>query len=214
MAIKIDYTPYLATAKPDFVAKLSPENPLPVLGISIPTLKKIAKEHVGETLSITYLEDVLVENLIVCYTPLPFDEKIPLIEAELPRLTGWMTTDTFACNLKIRKGERDKAYAYYSSLMERKEEMSIRFGIICLLSSFCDQAHIPAILPQLLVIESDAYLVRMAIAWFFATAYAKAPEETMGQFKCLDPYTKKLAKQKCRDSRRVSPALKENLARL
>ena len=62
----------------------------------------------------------------------------------------------------------------------------------------------------------DRYYVRMAAAWFFATALAKRWDETLPWVAGdrLEPWVRAKTIQKARESFRVTPAQKEELRRL
>ena len=62
-------------------------------------------------------------------------------------------------------------------------------------------------------VESDEYYVQMMQAWYFATALVKQPNATLLliQSQTLSPFVQNKTIQKARESRRISPEMKEDL---
>lgn len=212
MATKIDYSKYIDPDYLIFTQKLSPEVKLPMLGIRMPDLKSLAKELGFLEVEVNYNEDVLIQGLMIANLKEPFSVKKEYIERLLiPNLTGWSTVDIFACNNKIKPAEMNDYYSYFTSLLYREAPMTIRLGIVSLLASFIKEKYLLDSLESISKLRTEEYLVRMAIAWYMATAYTKFPDKSFSYFKNLDSITLKMAKQKCRDSRRVSEENKKNL---
>ena len=89
----------------------------------------------------------------------------------------------------------------------------MRYGVVMLLFHFVDSGHIEADLQLLGAIHSEAYYVRMAVAWALSVCYIKFRQPTMallgsGQ---LDDDTLNKALQKCIESVSVAPADKQQL---
>lgn len=212
MAIKIDYSSYPDRERRSaFTASLIPESPYPSAGVTVPECRKIAKSLKSPDIEIRYIEDILIKGIVIFSKKESFIDKIPQIEAFLPHLVSWMVTDIAGPSLYCRKEDRDEAYSYFLSLIDRDEEMTKRLGIVTLMSGFLTHDRIAEELGKITSIHTDHYLLQMAAAWFTATAYTKFPEETIPYFMRLDENIKKKAKQKCRDSRRISSEYKERL---
>ena len=73
------------------------------------------------------------------------------------------------------------------------------------LSHYCDGEHAEEVFGFLDEIRSEAYYVRMAVAWAVSVYYVKLPEQTMDYLKrCrLDDWTYNKALQKIIESNRV-----------
>lgn len=65
-------------------------------------------------------------------------------------------------------------------------------------------------------IQSDEYYINMMIAWYLATALAKQYEATLPylQAKTLAPFVQNKSIQKARESKRITPEIKEYLLTL
>ncbi len=216
MAIKIDYSSYPdRERRKAFTDKLIPESPYKSIGVPIPEIRKIAKTLTTQDLEVNYIEDIILKGLfIVTSKQTAFEEKIPLLEEFYPYIVSWMVTDVLASSIYLKKEEKDEAFHYFFSLIDREESMVRRFGIITLLSNFFDEEHWKLVIDKISSIESDHYLLNMAIAWCVSVAYAKYKRESDYCFALLSEPVKKLAKQKCRDSKRVSKEDKERLKEL
>ncbi len=216
MAIKIDYSSYPdRERRKAFSDKLIPESPYKSVGVPIPEIRKIVKTLTTQDIEVNYIEDIILKGLfIVTSKQTSFNEKIPLLEEFYPYIVSWMVTDALASSIYLKKEEREEAFSYFFSLIDREENMTRRFGIITLLSNFFDELHWKQIIDKIAPIRSEHYLLNMAIAWSVSVAYAKYKRDADYCFALLSEPVKKMAKQKCRDSKRVSPEDKERLKEL
>lgn len=216
MAIKIEY-PLLPDRdrKKAFMDSLIPESPLKSLGIPMPVCRDIAKNLSSDDIEIRYIEDALVKAIVIFSRKEAFCEKKKKIETLLPYLVSWMLTDVVSSSLFYRKEEKPEVFDYFFSLMDRKEDMTKRLGIVALMDlDFLTPENLPAVLEKICTLDCKSYLLSMAAAWYVATAYTYFADLTVPCFSRLDPQTKRRAMQKCRDSRRISRENKERLKSL
>ena len=91
-----------------------------------------------------------------------------------------------------------------------------RYGIGILLSNYLDEHFNPVHLQWVTAIQSDEYYINMMIAWYLATALAKQYEATLPylQAKTLAPFVQNKSIQKARESKRITPEIKEYLLTL
>ncbi len=215
MAIKIDWGVYPDRERRSaFTKRLTPETELKSAGVTIPDVKALAKTISDDDIEIVYIEDVILKGLIIVSRKEPFSEKVKGLERYYPLITSWMMTDTVAPMLYIKKCDRDEAYGYFMSMSESSDPMTARFAFVALMSKFLSADTVSEIMSAAVKVKSGHHLLRMAVAWLTATCYTKYPEETVPYFRDLDEDVKKLAKQKCRDSRRVSETWKAMLSRI
>lgn len=214
MAIKIDWTVFPGRDKRKaFTDRLIPDSPLKSSGVSIPQARKIASAlSLDDEIEFEYIEDVIVRGIIIFSARISFEEKKELIEAFLPFLCSWMVTDIVSSSLWYRKNEGEAVFSYFFSLIDRKEEMTRRLGIVALMDrSFMDEEHISMMLDKISEIHTDHYLLNMGAAWYFASAYTRLPDLAYAWYPRLDDTVRKMARQKCRDSRRISQQDKQRL---
>lgn len=195
--------PYIDNRYKNFIEHLSPTATLPFLGIRIPILRKLARETKDYSFTPHYHEEVHLRGFIISGLKIPFSEKIPLIESQLPYLASWDLTDSFAPSLKPRKEDSlEEMYSYFSSLLTRPEVYTRRLGIIWLKCNAKKLDRYPELISMFSRIEDDDYYISMAIAWTLQEFCMEVPalvEENLNHFK---PETVQRFRQKMRDSRR------------
>ena len=215
MGIRIDWSVYPDRERRSaFTERLTPESPLRSAGVTIPDVKALAKKLDDDDIEIVFIEDVILKGIIIASRKEPFSEKIRGLERYYPLITSWMMTDTVAPMLYIGKADREEAYRYFLSMTESGAPMTARFALVTLMSKFLSSDTVHAIMDRAVNVKGDSYLLKMGVAWLTATCYTKYPEETIGHFRKLDGDVKKMAKQKCRDSRRVSEEWKAFLSEI
>lgn len=215
MAIRIDWSVYPdRERRAAFTDKLIPESPYRSAGVPVPEVRRLARSLDSADIEVNYIEDILLIGIITASRKESFAEKRPALEAFFPYLVSWMATDVIASSLYVRKKDEEEAYHYFLSLTSDSEPMVARFAVVNLLSSFLTAERRDEILSTLLGLRSDHYLLSMGIAWLFSVSYVKWPEESADYLSALSPEIRKLAKQKCRDSRRLTPEARERLKML
>ena len=108
--------------------------------------------------------------------------------------------------------EEDEVYGYFLSLVSRTHPMTRRLGIVALMDrDFLCPGHLDELLDTIADVRSEDYLLQMAVAWFFATAYTYHPDESLPFFARLDDVIRRRALRKCRESRRIMPQRLEAL---
>ncbi|MGN0905657.1 MAG: hypothetical protein ACI4NM_00790 [Bullifex sp.] len=212
MAIRIDWSAYPDRERRSaFTKKLTPETCLESAGVTIPDVKALAKTLDDDAIEIHTIEDVILKGMIIAGRRESFGEKVKGLERYYPLITSWMMTDTVVPMLYIAKCDREEAYRYFLNLTQSPSPMTARFAFVALMSKFLTADTVPEIMAEAVSVRSGHHLLMMGVAWLTATAYTKHPEETLPYFSMLDEDIRKLAKQKCRDSKRIPDYLKEKL---
>lgn len=195
-----------------FTNRLIPESPYRSAGVPIPECRKIAKGLGSDDIELVYIEDVIIKGIVIFSSHEPFEKKKERIESFLPLLVSWMVTDIVSSSLWYCRDEKSEAEAYFTSLLDRQDEMTRRLGIVALMNSdFMRQDSVCGMLERLAGMHTDHYLLSMAIAWYYATAYTRFSDLAYPYFGHLDLPIRKMARQKCRDSRRIGAADKARL---
>lgn len=96
------------------------------------------------------------------------------MEEFLPFVDNWMVTD--AINPKTLKRATDKIIAVANQWIATPEPYIIRSGVILYLHALRHRAPTQRDLEMIASITYEDYYVEMAMAWYFATAYDRAPE--------------------------------------
>lgn len=203
----------------EFHAKLIPNvNPETIIGIRTPELRKFAKnltknpEHkiFLDILPHKYYEEnnlhgFLIENIK------DYDEIILRLEKFFPYIDNWATCDLI--RPKIFKSHLSELSIKIKEWIHAEHIYTVRFAVEMLMSFYLDNDFEVEQLKIVSEIKSDAYYVKMMIAWYFATALAKQYEFVVKYIeeKRLNPWVHNKTIQKAIESRRISNDKKDYL---
>lgn len=205
----------------EFSSKLT-KSKYELLGIRVPTLRKMAKEiskgdwetflELGED---KYLEEVLIQGLVIAWIKEEsvFDQ---YFYKYIKKIDNWEINDIFSNSLKIMKKNPAKYFNICEKLTKEREEFTIRIGLTCILNHFVLEKYLLRIYEILDNLESKFYYVNMAAGWLLCECYIKYPQKTKEYLKVSklnkDAFNKGI--QKMLDSYRVSKIEKEELRKL
>lgn len=206
----------------DFSAKLMPTvNPERVIGVRIPVVRQLAKEYakredVSDFLSALphpYFEEDNLHGFIL-EKEKNFAKLIELLDLFLPYVDNWATCDSISPN--VFKKHLPELLPHIRRWMASDHTYTIRFGIEMLMKYYLDDSFEKEQLDWVASVKSSEYYVNMMIAWYFATALAKQYEATLLVLKenKLDVWTHNKTIQKARESFRITPKQKNDLALL
>jgi len=121
----------------------------------------------------------------------------------LPYIDNWATCDQLSP--KAFAAEPELLLADIAQWLESGHVYTVRFGIGMLMRYFLDDRFDTIYPTRVAAIRSDAYYVKMMIAWYFATALSKQYEAILPYFKTqvLDRWTHNKAIQKAIESNRI-----------
>jgi len=203
----------------DFHSRLMPETDKEkVIGVRTPELRKFAKQLYGTPEANIFLsqlphgyyeEDNLHAFLIEQITD--YSKVISKLDKFLPYVDNWATCDmmkpkTFKNHLPELK---EKCFEWLDSSCT----YTVRFGIVMLMTHFLEDKFDISIPERISQIRSEEYYIKMAVAWYFATALSKRYDEILPFIKCnkLDPWTHNKTIQKSLESYRITPEQKKEL---
>lgn len=206
----------------DFQSKLMPTvDKEKIIGVRTPELRKYAKKlfKSGEysdfikALPHKYYEEDNLHAFIIEQIK-DFDLCIAELERFLPFIDNWATCDCL--RPKIFAKEPIKLLGHIDVWLKSEHCYSVRYAIGMLMVHFLEENFEESFLKAVCSINSDEYYVNMMRAWYFATALAKQPEQTIPYFEfgLLDEWTRQKAIQKARESFRISSELKSFLLTL
>lgn len=219
-----------------------------VIGVRLPAMRKFAKELVkrGEGMEVleaygvagcdakVFYEETMLQGLLIGEVKASVAERIALYEKFIPKIDNWAVNDT-ACstNKWIRRlfaAELEICFKWLQKLASSKKEFRSRFGVIMLMNSFLLEDYVSGVLDSSLAAAEfscaafkknsakPVYYTEMAVAWCFATAAAKFPDETLVFLKrnkeAVGERIIKMTAQKCRDSFRIPEDLKLKISEL
>ena len=192
-----------------------------VIGVRAPICKKIAKKYAktkeGEefmdTLPHKYHDENMVHGYMLSF--LDFDMARKRLEAFLPHMNSWAIVDSTVSALKSFFKHASELKPFIHSLLKSDKEYAVRFGIVALMSYYLD-SNAQESISLVKGICSDKFYIKMAQAWFFATALTKHYEMALPviEGRELEPWVHNKAIQKARESYRVPTDSKRYLNNL
>lgn len=133
----------------DFSAALIPKS-MPLLGVRLPVLRKLAKELVktmdwkqeinsyeGEYED-TYFEETMLRGMIIGYGTQKEEGKIALdfLRDFIPHVDNWSVCDSFCNSFLFAAKNRDMVWDFLQEYLYSDKEFEVRVAIILLLNQF------------------------------------------------------------------------------
>lgn len=206
----------------EFHSRLMPTvNPDSIIGVRTPALRKLAKELAKQPEYMEYIHmlphDYYDENNLhgfLIETIKDYDECVAAVNEFLPYVDNWATCDLMSP--KVFKKHRMELLEQIKIWLASDQTYTIRYGIEMLMTHYLDEDFKKEYLAWVAEIRSEEYYVNMMIAWYFATALAKQPADTLPYIEQvrLDTWTHNKAIQKAVESYRISPEQKAYLKTL
>ena len=189
-----------------------------VLGVRIPALRAYAKKLYKEggyeeflnELPHTYYEENNLHAFLLEQIK-DFDELISMTEKFLPYIDNWATCDMFMP--KAFKKNKKTLYEYIKKWLKSEETYTVRYGIKLLMSLYLDEDFKEEHLELCALSCCDEYYINMVIAWYFATALFKQKKSALPfiEKRKLSAWVHNKSIQKARESKRITPEMKEYL---
>ena len=207
----------------EFHSGLCPGMDTEMLGVSIPKIRKLAKEIVKDNPEEylknpeeEYYEELMLQALVIANLKIDLEKKKEYIINCVPKINCWAVCDSFCAGLKDADKNPEFFWKIISKYFKSKKEYEIRFAIVMLLDHYVKEEYIDKIFKVVDNIKNEEYYVEMGIAWLVAEMYIKFPKQTMKYLKnCkLNKFTYNKALQKARESYRVSKEEKEILNKM
>lgn len=194
-----------------FISKLLPGT-TNILGIRLPHLRKIAKQLAKEDWK-SYLnekpgeffEEVMLQGMVIGYVKEDMEKILPYITDFIPKINNWSVCDSFCSGLKITRKYPYRMWEFIQPYLKDSREYYIRFGVVMLLNYYVSEEYINEALQAMDEIKSDAYYVKMGVAWAISMYYVKFPKQTMPFLKNnnLDNFTYNKTLQKITESHKI-----------
>ncbi len=202
-----------------FQIRLMPTvSPETVIGVRTPDLRRLAGELYGTSEAEAFLRELphryYEENTLHAFLV----ERIPdyaacvaALDTFLPQIDNWATCD--GLSPRVFKSRPAALPAQIRTWLDTGEVYTVRFGVCMLMKHYLGEAFAPRYLEWVATLPGEDYYIRMAVAWYFATALAKQytaalPYITQGR---LPVWTHNKAIQKAVESYRISPEQKAYL---
>ena len=188
---------------------------MPVIGVRVPDLRRLVRKLAPDmsaadiskllTAKNESFDYVLLCGLLITHARLDDQAAIDLTKQYLPHVDSWAHIDIFVEKKRRFAGEVWLGFAL--ECLRSEAELTVRYGVISLMTNFLDEAHIDQVFAALRGIKHDGYYVKMALAWLYATAAVHFFELTLAELENghIDTWTRNKAYQKMRESRRFTP---------
>ena len=133
------------------------------------------------------------------------------VERFLPYVDNWATCDMFSP--KAFKKHKRELLPQIKAWLGSGKIYTVRFAVTTLMRHYLDEDFSPEYFELVASVKSDEYYVKMAVAWYFATALAKQYDCAVKYIEnyLLDKWTHNKTIQKARESFRVTAEQKEYL---
>lgn len=226
----MDYAQILASltggAEPayaTFQKRIVSDTGYPILGVRMPTLRKIAKQaaagewqNILSNARLASYEEVMVIGLMIAYAPVRLSNKIPYLWDLLPKLDSWALTDSIAPTLKAAEEDRGLLWEFACQCLAHQDTYIVRFGIVLMLRFFLTEDRIPEVMQRLSAIRDERYYVNMALAWCFAeiAVHERKIIEDILKSDLLNDFVHQKTIQKIRESYRFTDEEKAAFALL
>ena len=201
----------------NFTAKLIPDTSYKIIGVKVPTVRKIAAKYYGKIsiTDFTYYEECLCYGFIIAGEKTDIDTKINKLKEYLRVVDSWGLTDSVAAAFKDAKKEKQKTLRFIYDLLDSDKVYEKRFGIVLLLQ-FTGSDFDMEQLSRVLKVKTGEYYVDMAIAWYISVLLVKnySLAVTVIENRLLPPFIHNKAITKATESYRITGDVKEYLKTL
>lgn len=205
-----------------FQAKLTPTVPPELfIGVRVPEVRKLAKrlkndpaaEAFINELPHRYYDENMLHGLLVSDIG-DYEKAIEQTDRFLPYVDNWAVCDILSP--KVFRKHKAELTEEIRRWIASGETYTVRFGVEMLMSHYLDADFDPALLDLPADVRSEEYYVRMAVAWFFATALAKQWDSTLPYLENnrLDVWTHNKTIRKAIESYRITEEQKTFLRSL
>lgn len=205
----------------DFHARLIPNiDTNKIIGIRTPQLRSFAKKYEKSEERIKFISEPKHEfyeenNLHGFFIEQikDFDECIFMLEKFLPYVDNWATCDLIQPKVFLKN--KKKLFPFIQKWICANDTYTVRFAIKMLMN-YLDEDFTASHLEMVKNVKLEEYYVKMAAAWYFATALAKQYDESVLYIenRLLDRWTHNKSIQKAVESNRIPPETKKYLKTL
>lgn len=211
----LDYIKEYKPTLKEFHSKLIKEG-LPIIGLTVPECRKIAKKLADEgDLSVLkekalFHEHKMIQGFIIGYLKLPFPDIVDLLKEFVLEVDNWAICDCTIATLKIFNENKKAGLDFIEYCFNLNKTYTKRFAYVLLLNYYIEDIYLDYIFDKITNETLREYYVQMAVAWLISYLIIKFPNKTLELFDGrLDRFTNNKAISKIRESFRVNQSLKE-----
>lgn len=203
-----------------FSASLLPKG-TNLLGIRLPTLRKLAKKITKEdwqsylSVDTDIFEEKLIQSFIIGLIT-QNDKDFELIEKFVPKINNWSICDSFCCSLKFTKNNKQSVWDFIQKYLNSEKEYETRFGLVMILNYYIETEYLQRIFHILNEFKNKNYYAQMAAAWLLSMCYVRFPQTTNEylQTSKLDKFTYNKSLQKIIESNKIDKRTKDYIKTL
>jgi len=206
----------------EFSRKLTPDTKLPIIGVRVPELRKIAKNAVlsDDYASFLnekhiYFEEVYLHGLLIVYGKYNYEEKLKLVSQFVPLIDNWAICDGIASSIKVSEQDKKKYFEFLLAFLNSNNAYTVRFAIVSFLTGFIPEFD-TEIINAVKRLISDEYYVNMALSWLYCEMLIKDYSNIIPiiEEKSLPKFVQNTTIKKSCESFRISDSQKEYLKTL
>ena len=195
----------------EFSSKLINNSALPLLGVRLPELRKIAADvykngeaqEFLDACDFSSVEMCLLYSYVLGKVKGDIGSLLPLFDRAAAKVDNWCTCDILCQSFKQSKNAKPEVFAHMLSFLSTGETFYMRIAVVMMMCHFLNDEYIDRVLEALNKYKNDGYYYKMGAAWCTASAMAKYPEKTYNLLEnCkFDDWTFNKAIQKMLESR-------------
>lgn len=212
-----------------FNSKLCPNTKKEIIGIRIPTLRKLAKDfaknedrksYLEEALNDfedKYFEEVIIQGFILGYAKMELKDKLFYVKKFIPKIDSWAISDTFIPTFKFKANDLFYVWKFILPYIKSNKEFEVRFAVIMMLDYFINDEYVDRVIEEIDKINCSEYYAQMAIAWTLAEIGIKYQNKAITYLKSennLDKFTYNKSLQKMIESYRIDNETKNMLRKM
>ena len=206
----------------DFSSSLNP-TALPMIGVRIPELRKIAKDILNENPKyfldnnpMSCFELVSLHAMVIGYMKEDIDIVLKYLETFIPMINDWSVNDTLCQTFKIAKKHQEKVWNFLSNYFNSNSEFELRVVVVMMLCHFINDKYVNLVIDFIDQTKNNGYYYKMGCAWCLQVIMVKYPQICLDYLynNNLDDWIFNKAIQKMIESYRVSDDMKEVIRKL
>lgn len=207
-----------------FSKKLIPDTQKEIIGVRVPTIKKLAREHKNNLLLINdfissshvFYEEQLLHGLLLTYSTQNNDILLKNTDNFVCQIDNWAVCDSTVASLKQFKKNQENVIPFIEKWLTANNPYTVRFAIVSLMNYFLTDKYIDYVLQKVSIIKSEHYYVNMAISWLLSVALINFYHKTYNLLinSKLSLFIKRKTIQKAIESYRITDEKKLELKNL
>lgn len=194
-------------------------NALPIIGVKLPDLRRLAKricKENYETFLLEYdassFELQMLYGFVISFAEMKLEHRIRYLKSFVPTIQDWAICDSLVSALKCTEENRDDILSYLQEYQSSHKEFEIRFVVVMLMSYFLIDSYVDKAINIVQNLEFKTYYAKMGVSWFIATLIIQYQQKALDLLDYLkDEEITSFTIRKIRDSYRVKKELKEKI---